>query len=108
MRVGTPKYFAAEDTLQNGALQYKECEDAGKTGMSMCSIGKIGVSMYRDRYSLAYIFVIKNWSSDRTRHVRISMPFTPALGYVPPEDNAAPGSNAPGTNTPGTNKPANR
>ena len=89
MKVGTPKYFAAEDTLQNATLQYKECDDAGQAGMAMCSIGKIGVSMYRDRYSLAYIFVIKNWSSDRTRHVRVSMPFTPALGYVPPEDNPA-------------------
>ena len=98
MKVGTPKYFAAEYALQNDTLQYKECGDAGKAGMAMCSIGKLGVSMYRDRYSLAYIFVIKNWSSDRIRHVRVSMPFTPAQGYIPPQDNAAPGNTTPGNN----------
>lgn len=96
MKVGTPKYFAAEEALQNNTLQYKECEGAGNASeVAMCSIGKIGVSMYRDRYSLAYIFVIKNWSSDRTRRVRVSMPFTPAQGYRPPEDNSARENNTP-------------
>jgi hypothetical protein len=97
MKVGTPKYVAAEDA-QNDTLKYKQCDDAGKDGMAMCSIGKIGVSMYRDRYSLAYIFVIKNWSGDRTRHVRVSMPFTPAQGYIPPEDNHSRENSTPRSN----------
>jgi hypothetical protein len=85
MKIGKPKYYAAEDTQQPGVpLKFKECQ-TGDAGMATCFMGQLSVTMYRDQYSLAYIFVVKNSSTDRTRHLRVSMPFTPALGYVPPD-----------------------
>jgi len=81
--VGGPKYAVAED-----GLKYRKCESNGQeSGPVSCPAEKIDFLEYHDYHSSAYVFIIKNWSAGRTRHVRVSMRFTPPLNYVPPEDS---------------------
>jgi len=82
--IGEPKYAVAGDDLK-----YRKCRSNGEgNGFISCPAERIGFVEYHDNRSMAYVFVVKNWSPDRTRHVRVSMRFVPPLHYVPPEDNA--------------------
>jgi len=80
--IGGPTYAVAD-----ADLKYIECVSHGQSsGAILCPAGDIGFWEYHDPRSLAYLFVVKNWSPSRTRHVRVSMLFTPPLDYVPPDN----------------------
>jgi len=90
--IGGPTYAVAEDNMK-----YTPCAN-GQSEATLCPAGNLGFLQYRDPRSSAYVFVVKNWSPNRTRHVRISMLFTPPLNYVPPDDSATPEKNSPPQN----------
>jgi hypothetical protein len=88
--ISGPKYAVAEDDRK-----YRKCESNGQeNGPVSCPAGKIEFSEYHEYHSSAYVFVVKNLSPNLTRHVRVSMLFTPPLNYVPPEDSAPPEKNS--------------
>ena len=80
-KISSPKLF-----VQGDKGQYKECQqssDEGEKATASCSMGEEFLVFHNAR-SRGYVFVFKNWSS-HARHVKVSMKFTPPLGYETPD-----------------------